>query len=208
MWLPVLVAGLARVRPLMAAGPVRIAALGDSLVAGFGVAERDGFTVQLEAALKAAGYGAEVINAGVSGDTTSGGLARLDWVLADAPDAVLVELGANDMLRGIDPGLVRANLDTILKRLTGQGIPVLLVGMVAATSLGRSYGERFNAIYPELARTYGVDLYPFFLDGVVADPGLNQGDGLHPNARGVRTIVGRIMPAVTRFIDARLKKEG
>ena len=182
-----------------AAEPVRLVALGDSLVAGFGLAPDDGFVPQLEAALRDRGYAVDVIDAGVSGDTTAGGLARLDWVLADAPDMVLVELGANDGLRGIDPGAAHANLSAILDRLAEEGVPTLLAGMYAPPNFGPAYVEAFNAIYPELAETYGVPLYPFFLDGVAADPALNQGDGIHPNEAGVREIVRRILPTV---IDA------
>ncbi|KAA1055458.1 arylesterase [Azospirillum argentinense] len=182
-------------------GPYTLLALGDSLTAGYGLPEPQAFTVQLQAALRAKGYDVTVVNAGVSGDTTAGGLSRLDWALADKPDAVLVELGANDMLRGLDPAAARANLDAILKRLTGETLPVLLAGMYASPSLGRAYMDRFNAIYPDLAKTYDVQLYPFFLDGVAADAALNQPDGIHPNAAGVKVIVERITPHVARLLD-------
>lgn len=181
--------------------PVTLLALGDSLTAGYGLPEAQGFVPQLQQALRAKGYGVTIINAGVSGDTTAGGLSRLDWALADKPDAVLVELGANDMLRGLDPATSRANLDAILKRLTAARLPVLLAGMYASPSLGRAYTERFDAIYPELAKAYDVPLYPFFLDGVATDPALNQGDGIHPNAAGVKIIVARILPHVARLLD-------
>ncbi|MBP2311543.1 arylesterase [Azospirillum soli] len=193
---------------LAANGTVKLLALGDSLTAGYGLPEPQGFTVQLEKALKTKGYAVDIINAGVSGDTTAGGLSRLDWALADKPDAAIVELGANDMLRGLDPDAARANLDAILKRLTAEKIPVLLAGMYASPSLGRAYGERFNAIYPELARTYDVQLYPFFLDGVAADAALNQPDGIHPNAAGVKVIVERITPHVARLLDNVIKNGG
>lgn len=183
------------------AQPLRLLALGDSLTAGYGLPNGDGFVPQLEAALKAKGYDVTVLNAGVSGDTTAGGLARLDWALGDRPDAVIVELGANDMLRGLDPAAARANLDAILTRLTERRLPVLLAGMRASPSLGRAYGEAFDPLYPELAEVHGALLYPFFLDGVATDARLNQGDGIHPNAAGVKVIVERILPTVTRLLD-------
>ncbi len=183
------------------AAPLRLVALGDSLTAGYGLPPEQGFTVVLEKALKAKGYNVQVVNAGVSGDTTTGGRARLEWTLGDKPDAMIVELGANDMLRGVDPGVARANLDAILKTVTGRKIPVLLAGMYASGTYGKVYVERFNAIYPELAQTYGVPLYPFFLEGVATDARLNQGDGIHPNAAGVQKIVEGILPHVTRLLD-------
>ncbi|HYG90891.1 MAG TPA: arylesterase [Azospirillum sp.] len=183
------------------AATMRLVALGDSLTAGYGLPPEQGFTVVLEKALKAKGYDVQVVNAGVSGDTTAGGRARLDWTLGDKPDAMIIELGANDMLRGIDPAQARANLDAILKTVTGRKIPVLLAGMYASGTYGRTYVERFNAIYPELAQTYSVPLYPFFLDGVATDAKLNQGDGIHPNAAGVQRIVEGILPYVTRLLD-------
>lgn len=189
-------------------GTVKLLALGDSLTAGYGLPEPQGFARQLESALKAQGYAVQVLNAGVSGDTTAGGLARLDWALADKPDAALVTLGANDMLRGLDPDAAKANLDAILKRLGDRKIPVLLAGMYASPSLGRTYGERFNAIYPDLARKYGVPLYPFFLEGVATDAALNQPDGIHPNAAGVKAIVDRIAPHVARLLDTATKSGG
>ena len=181
---------------------IRILALGDSLTAGLGLSEADAFTAQLEAALKAQGYDVRVLNAGVSGDTTAGGLDRLDWALADKPDLALVELGANDMLRGVDPTAVRGNLDKILARLGDAKIPTLLAGMLAAPNLGPAYGAAFDAIYPDLAKAHGVPLYPFFLDGVAAQAALNQADGMHPNAAGVKVIVERITPAVVALIKA------
>lgn len=184
------------------AGTIRILALGDSLTAGFGLDEKDSFPSQLEAALKAKGYDVEVLNAGVSGDTTAGGLDRLDWALADTPDLAIVELGANDGLRAIDPAATRANLDRILARLNETKIPTLLAGMLAPPNLGRAYGDAFNAIFPDLAKAHGVAFYPFFLDGVAMVPALNQGDGMHPNAEGVKVIVDRITPAVIELIKA------
>ncbi|MBY6264727.1 arylesterase [Azospirillum sp. 412522] len=184
-----------------AAQPVKLLALGDSLTAGYGLPEPQGFTRQLEKALAAKGYSVTVVNAGVSGDTTAGGRARLDWALADKPDAAIVELGANDMLRGLDPGQARANLDAILKTLKERRIPTLLAGMFASPSLGKPYTDQFNAIYPDLAKTYDVPLYPFFLDGVALQQALIQPDGLHPNAQGVAVIVERILPSVTALLD-------
>lgn len=180
---------------------MRLAALGDSLVAGYGLPLADGFVPRLEAALRERGWNVTVINAGVSGDTAAGGLSRLEWTLADKPDAMLVELGANDMLRGLDPEEARANLEAILKRLDVAGIPTLLVGMRATPSLGQAYVSRFNDVHPSLARRFDVPLYPFFLEGVASDPSLNQGDGIHPNAAGVREIVQRITPSVVKLLE-------
>jgi len=179
---------------------VKIVALGDSLTAGYGLPDKDGFVPRLQAALNAKGIAAEVANAGVSGDTASDGLARLDWSVPQGTDAVIVELGANDMLRGIKPEVTRDALDAILQRLTARHIAVLLCGMRAAPNLGAAYGEDFERIYPELAAKYGVALYPFFLDGVAADLRLTQADGMHPNAQGVDVIVGRILPKVEDLI--------
>ncbi len=189
-------------RAARAASPARIVVLGDSLAAGYGLAAQDAFPARLEAALRADGLDVRILNAGVSGDTTAGGRARLDWALADRPDAVIVELGANDGLRGIDPVATFANLDAILRRLGDEGIEVLLAGMLAPPNLGRAYGAAFNDIYPRLAAKHGVALYPFFLDGVAARPELNQSDGLHPNARGVAVIVERIAPYVKRLVES------
>jgi acyl-CoA thioesterase-1 len=183
-----------------AATATRLLAFGDSLTAGFGLAPDEAFPVRLAARLKADGYDAEVTNAGVSGDTTSGGLARLDWALAAHPDIVLLELGANDMLRGIDPKLAQSNLDGMLARLTAAHIKVLLIGMKAPGNWGADYRQAFDGIYPALAKKYGVPLYPFFLDGVALDEKLNQADGLHPNQAGVAVIVARIAPVVERML--------
>jgi acyl-CoA thioesterase I len=183
-----------------AAAPVRIVALGDSLTAGLGLPERDGFVPRLQTALAAKGIAAEVTNAGVSGDTASGGSARLDWSVPEGTDAVILELGANDMLRGIKPQVTREALDTILRRLTDRNIAVLLCGMRAAPNLGTDYGQSFENIYPELAARYGALLYPFFLDGVAGNLALEQHDGLHPAAAGVDTIVERILPKVEELI--------
>jgi acyl-CoA thioesterase I len=185
-----------------AADPVRIVALGDSLTAGFGVGPGESFPEQLEAALKARGHDVAVVNAGVSGDTASDGLARLEWSVPPEADIVIVELGANDMLRGIDPAVTRNALSQIVEKLQARGQAVLVAGMVAARNLGDEYAAEFDAIYPDLAEEYSVPLMPFFLDGVAADPGLNQPDGLHPTKAGVAKIVERILPEVERLIAA------
>jgi acyl-CoA thioesterase-1 len=184
----------------VAAPPVHIVAFGDSLIAGYGLAQQDGFVPRLQAALMAKGIAAEVDNAGVSGDTTSDGLARLDWSVPQGTDAVIVELGANDMLRGFKPEVTRATLDSILQRLTARHIAVLLCGMRAAPNLGADYAAAFEPIYPDLAAKYGALLYPFFLDGVAGNLSLLQADGLHPNAAGVSIIVERILPKVEELI--------
>jgi acyl-CoA thioesterase-1 len=180
--------------------PLTILAFGDSLVAGFGLGSRDGFTAKLEAALKAKGVAARVVNAGLSGDTTAGGLARLDWALEPRPDFAIVELGGNDGLRGLDPAQTRANLDAILTKLEAKGVPVLFTGMYAPPNMGPDYGKAYNALFPELAKKHGVAFYPFFLEGVAADASLNQADGIHPNAKGVEIIVERILPHVLKLI--------
>lgn len=184
------------------AAPVRLMAFGDSLTHGYGLAPGETFPEQLEAALRADGLDVTVLNAGNSGDTTAGGLARLDWALADDPDAVILELGANDGLRGLDPEATYENLDSMLAKLGDAGLPVLLAGMLAPPNLGREYGEAFNAVYPRLAKKHDVPLYPFFLDGVAAQAALNQRDGIHPNAEGVAEIVARIKPHVVRLLEA------
>jgi acyl-CoA thioesterase-1 len=170
--------------------------LGDSLTAGYGLAPGKAFPAQLQAALAGNGIDAKVINGGVSGDTSAGGLARLDWLLGDKPDLVIVELGANDGLRGLDPDGTRDNLDRIIMRIRETGAHVLLAGMVAPPNLGSDYVERFNAIYPALAQKHGTAFYPFFLDGVAMDPALNQQDGIHPTAEGVAMIVEKMLPVV------------
>ncbi len=179
-------------------GILDVLAFGDSLVSGYGLGESAAFPARLEAALIGHGIAARVVNAGVAGDTTSGGLGRLDWVLADKPDLVIVELGANDALRGLDPSATRANLDAMLERLDGAGARVLLAGMLAPRNLGTEYAAQFDAVFPDLAQEHGVEFYPFFLDGVAADPALNQSDGIHPNEAGVEIIVRRILPYVLR----------
>jgi acyl-CoA thioesterase-1 len=178
------------------AAPIKILALGDSLTAGYGLSDADGFCPQLEKALKAAGHDVQVIDGGVSGDTTADGLARLDWSLTDNPDVVIVEFGGNDALRGLDPAQAKANLDAILTKLQKQGRVVLLAGMKAPRNLGTDYDQAFDGMYLDLAARHGVVLYPFFLDGVATDPALNQADGFHPNPAGVAVIVKRMLPAV------------
>ncbi|MBB6010914.1 acyl-CoA thioesterase-1 [Aquamicrobium lusatiense] len=184
------------------ADAVQIVGFGDSLMAGFGLGPGEGFTEQLQDALRASGHDVIVANAGVSGDTSSGGLARLDWSVPDGTDLVILELGANDMLRGIDPAIVEKNLDEMIARLKARGIDVLLAGMVAAPNLGHAYGEAFGSLYPRLAQKHGVILYPFFLDGVAAEQDLLSEDGMHPSAAGIRTIVGRILSTVEKAIAA------
>ena len=178
------------------AGALRILMLGDSLTAGYGLASGDALPIRLEAALRDRGLDVRVIDAGVSGDTTAGGLARLEWALADRPHAVIVALGANDALRAIDPAVSRSNLDRLLRALAERHLPVLLAGMLAPRSLGPDYGAKFDAIYPEVAERHGALLHPFLLDGVATVAALNQADGLHPNAAGVEVIVERILPSV------------
>lgn len=185
--------------PAAAATP-RILAFGDSITAGYGLPPDEAFPVLLQAKLAAAGIPVEITNGGVSGDTTAGGLARVDWALADKPDYVLLELGANDALRGIDPKVTRDNLDKMLARITASGAKTLLIGMKAPSNWGPEYQQEFDAIYPALAAKYHVPLYPFILDGVALDASLNQPDGLHPNIRGVRVLVNRIAPYVQRLL--------
>ena len=182
------------------AEPFRIVGFGDSLMAGYGLGPGEGFPEKLEAALRGRGHDVVIANAGVSGDTTSGGLSRLDWSIPDGTQLVILELGANDMLRGIDPALVEQNLDKMLARLKQRNIPVLLAGMVAAPNLGHAYGEQFGTIYPKLAEKYGATLYPFFLDGVAGDPKLLLEDGMHPNATGIDRMVERALPTVEKAI--------
>jgi acyl-CoA thioesterase I len=181
-------------------GPVRIVALGDSLTAGFGLPANAAFPARLEQALRAKGIAVEISNAGVSGDTAAGGLARLDWSVPEGTEAVIVELGANDTLRGIDPKVTRQALEEIVRRLRGRGIAVLLAGMRAAPNLGPDYARDFEAIYSDLAARNDLLLYPFFLDGVATDARLNQRDGLHPTAAGVDAIVARILPKAEELV--------
>ena len=184
-------------------GPARIVTLGDSLSAGYLLPQKNAFPTVLERVLRERGHKVEVSNAGVSGDTASGGLERLDWAVGDGADLVIVELGANDMLRGVDPAITKKALATILTRLRDKKIPALLTGMVAAPGMGRDYEVKFNAIYGELAREFGVALYPFFLEGVAGNPGLLLSDGLHPNAQGVEAIVRNILPSVEALLPGK-----
>ncbi len=184
------------------AEPLRIVALGDSLSAGYGLETPEAFTGALQAALVARGHDVVIVNAGVSGDTASDGLARVDWSVGEDAGAVIVELGANDALRGVDPAITRDALDRLLARLGERGLPVLLAGMMAPPNLGPDYAAAFNPIYAELAEKHGAILYPFFLDGVAAEPSLNQADGIHPNAAGIAVIVERMVPSVEALIAA------
>ena len=188
--------------------PVRIVALGDSLTAGLGLPANAAFPARLEKALKGKGVAVEITNAGVSGDTASGGLARLDWSVPEGTDAAIVELGANDTLRGIDPKVTRRALEEIVRRLRGRGVAVLLAGMRAAPNLGPDYARDFEAIYSDLAARNDLLLYPFFLDGVATDAKLNQRDGLHPTAAGVDAIVARILPKAEELVARARDKRG
>ncbi|RWN43843.1 MAG: arylesterase [Mesorhizobium sp.] len=188
--------------PSARAEPFKIVGFGDSLTAGYGLGPDQGFTDRLQAALRAKGHDVSVANAGVSGDTTSGGLARLDWSVPDGTQLVILELGANDMLRGVSPDITRKNLDEMLSKLKQRKIAVLLAGMRVAPNLGPDYQNAFDAIFPDLAKKYDVVLYPFFLDGVAGQPGMQLEDGLHPSVEGVDQIVERILPTVEKVIAA------
>lgn len=181
--------------------PLKLVALGDSLTAGYRLPANAAFPAVLERALKAKGYKVEIANAGVSGDTSTGGLDRLDWSVPDGTQGVILELGANDMLRGTDPKVTEGALAAIIERLKARGIPVLLAGMQAAPNLGPDYKARFDAIYPALAERYGLTLYPFFLDGIIGDRAQHLDDMIHPNRQGVETIAARIAPTVEAFLD-------
>ncbi len=180
--------------------PIRLVAFGDSLTAGYGLTQEQAFPAILELALRQKGYVVEIINAGVSGDTVQSGLERLDWSIPEGIDGVILELGANDMLRGLAPSQTKAGLQTIVERLRSRHIPILIAGMQAAPNLGTEYTVEFNNIYKEIAQKYDLALYPFFLDGVAGNPALNQKDGLHPTAAGVRIIVERMLPSIETFI--------
>jgi len=182
--------------------PIKMVVLGDSLSAGLGLSASAAFPARLQKSLQSKGIAVDMVNAGVSGDTSSGGRDRVDWSVPEGTEAVILELGANDALRGLDPQLTRSALSDILTRLKARGVAVLLCGMVAPPNYGSDYATRFNAIYPDLAKSFGVPLYPFFLEGVAADAKLNQADGLHPTAEGVDTIVRNILPAVEAFLGA------
>lgn len=199
----VLLAGmcLPMIAPLQAqTRPLKLVALGDSLSAGYNLPASAAFPAVLEKALRDKGVAVEIANAGVSGDTSQGGLERLDWSVPDGTDGVILELGANDALRGVDPAVTEKALDTIVTRLKARGIPVLLAGMYAPRNLGQDYVARFDGMFPRLAERHGLILYPFFLDGIAGDRVLNQPDRLHPTAEGVRVIVSRILPTVERFL--------
>jgi len=186
--------------PASAKSP-EILAFGDSLTAGLGLPASEAFPARLQARLKDEGIEVKMINAGVSGDTTTDGLARLDWALADKPDFVILALGANDALRGIDPKIVRANLDKMIDKIKASGAKILLLGMLAPSNWGVDYEQAFDRIFPEVAKAHDVPLYPFFLDGVAMNPALNQPDGLHPNQRGIAVLVDRIAPLVAKMIN-------
>jgi acyl-CoA thioesterase-1 len=185
-----------------AAKPITLVALGDSLTAGYGLAQSEAFPVVLEKRLKELGLDVTVINGGVSGDTASGGLERLDWTVPEGTHGVIVELGANDALRGIDPAITRESLRQIIERLQARGIRVMLAGMLAPRNMGAEYATAFDAIYPALAAEFNVPLYPFFLDGVAADTALLLPDGLHPTAEGIERIVARMLPSVQTFVSS------
>ena len=204
MHILVLMLGLMTVVPgaarAEAVKPIKLVVLGDSLSAGLGLPANEAFPAKLQKALKDKGLDVDMINAGVSGDTSSGGRDRLDWSVADGTEAVIVELGANDALRGIDPAITRGALSDIVTRLKARGIAVMLCGMLAPPNYGSDYAAKFNAIYPDLARQFSVTLYPFYLDGVAADAKLNQADGIHPTAAGVDIIVAKMLPTVEAFL--------
>jgi acyl-CoA thioesterase-1 len=180
---------------------LRLLVIGDSLVQGYGLPEGEAFPAQLEAALRSQGQSVAVINGGVSGDTSAMGRARLDWALSEGADAVILELGSNDALRGLSPQETEANLEAMIEKLKGRGIPTLLAGMKAPRNLGSEYVEAFDGLYPRLAEKHGLALYPFFLEGVALDPALNQADGMHPNGDGVLTIVEEILPSVLSLLE-------
>ncbi len=186
-----------------AAEPYKIVGFGDSLMAGYGLGPGEAVPEVLESLLKAGGHDVVIVNAGVSGDTTSGGLSRLDWSVEEGTDLVILELGANDMLRAIAPDITEKNLDQMITRLKERGVDVLLAGMMAAPNLGPDYGERFNQIYPSLAKKHGVALYPFFMDGVAAVPDLLLADGMHPNAAGTKKIADGLLPVVEGFVTGK-----
>ncbi|MCW5691552.1 MAG: arylesterase [Pseudolabrys sp.] len=191
---------LGPIAALAADKPVKIVVLGDSLSAGYGLNVQDAFPSKLQAALKAKGYATEMINAGVSGDTATGGLERFDWSVPPDADAVILELGANDALRGVSPDVTRAALEQILTKIDARKLPVLLAGMKSPPNMGPDYVAKFDAMYPELAKKHGAIFYPFFLDGVAANGQLNQRDGMHPNPQGVDVIVKNILPQVEELI--------
>ncbi|MBD9558195.1 arylesterase [Ensifer sp. ENS03] len=186
---------------------ISLIGFGDSLMAGYQLPPEDAFPARLEKALKEKGFDVTIANAGVSGDTSSGGLARIDWSVPDGTKGVILELGANDALRGIAPEETRKNIEAMITRLKDRGIAVLLAGMMAPPNMGADYAARFNPIYPELAKKYGLELYPFFLDGVVTDAKLKLEDGMHPNGDGVGVMVEKALPVVERFLATLNKTE-
>lgn len=186
---------------------ISLIGFGDSLMAGYQLPPEDAFPARLEKALKEKGFDVTIANAGVSGDTSSGGLARIDWSVPDGTKGVILELGANDALRGIAPEETRKNIEAMITRLKDRGIAVLLAGMMAPPNMGADYAARFNPIYPELAKKYGLELYPFFLDGVVTEAKLKLEDGMHPNGDGVGVMVEKALPVVERFLAALNKTE-
>jgi acyl-CoA thioesterase I len=203
---PAIVAGLvlmstALVAPAQAQTPIKLAVLGDSLSAGYGLPLAAAFPAKLQTALRAKGLKVDILNAGVSGDTTSGGRDRLDWSIPEGTEAVLVELGANDALRGLDPKVTKGALEDIIKKLQARKIAVMLAGMLAPPNYGPDYAAKFDPIYADLAKAYDVPLYPFFLDGVASEAKLNQADGIHPTAEGIDIIVARILPSVEAFLN-------
>ncbi len=187
--------------------PVTILAFGDSLTAGYGLGPSDAYPTLLEQALRAKGYDVKINNAGVSGETTADGLARLDWLLEDPPDIVILEFGANDGLRGLPPEQAEQNLDTMIKGFQDKGSRVLLTGMYAPPNFGQEYTTKFNGMYQRLADKYKVTLYPFFLEGIYGDPEFNQYDGLHPNGKGTREITARLLPWVEKFVQSELEEK-
>lgn len=199
---------VALLAPAANAQPIKIVAFGDSLVAGFGLRANESFPAQLENTLKKRGQNVDIVNAGVSGDTTTGGLGRLDWSVQDGTEAVILVLGANDMLRGMEPEIARKNLSDMIKRLKERKIEVLLAGMRAAPNLGADYAKKFDAIYAELAKEHDILIYPFFLDGVAGERDLNMSDGIHPTPKGVSLIVERILPSVDSLIERVKKRRG
>jgi acyl-CoA thioesterase-1 len=181
--------------------PTRLAVLGDSLAAGFGVKPAESFPSRLEAALKAQGRNVTILNHGVSGDTTAGGLDRIDWMLADKPDIVLIELGGNDALRGTDPAVTEKNLAAMVEKLKAAGVQVWLAGMLAPRNFGAEYAATFDGLYKRIADKYQLPLYPFILDGVAQDPALNQADGIHPTPKGAQIVADKLLPFVTQNLD-------
>jgi acyl-CoA thioesterase-1 len=193
---------IALAMPALARTP-QVLAFGDSLTAGLGLPASEAFPARLEARLRGEGIAVNIVNAGVSGDTTTDGLARLAWALADKPDFVILALGANDALRGIDPALVRANLDQMIVKIQQSGAKLLLLGMLAPPDWGADYKKAFDSIYPDLAKAHGVPFYPFILEGVAMDPQLNQPDGLHPNPRGVAIMVDHVAPLLAALMEGK-----